>query len=921
MIEEKELENFDDEENKEEQEEVVNEENEIVTDEVVDEKELENIEEGIVPELIDKDLAGLVKSSFLEYAMSVIVSRALPDVRDGLKPVHRRIIFGMNELGNGPDKPHKKCARIVGDVMGRFHPHGDSSIYSALVRLAQPFSVRYTLVDGHGNFGSIDGDDPAAMRYTEARMSKIALEMVRDIKKDTVDLIPNYDGEDEEPVALPSRFPNILVNGGTGIAVGMATNIPPHNLGETIDATLAIYENPDITIPELLEIIPGPDFPTGAYIMGKSGIVKAYETGQGTIIVRSKCEIDYKGPSGKPRIIVSEIPYGVNKANMITRMGELARDKVIDGLTDIRDESSGEDIRVVIELRKDVVPEVILNQLFKLTQLQSSYGINMLVLVNGEPKVLGIKPLLSHYMDHQFDVVTRRIKFDLARDEERAHILEGLIKALTNIDEVVDTIRKSRNNEDAIAQLSEKFDLSEKQAKAVLGMTLSKLTSLETEKIENECKELLAQINEYKRILADKNEIYKVIKAEMLEIKERFSDKRRSQIIGGEFNIDDEDLIPQEDIIITLTVNGYIKRVPVDTYRTQKRGGRGMKGMSTNEDDVVDKIVMANTHEDVLFFTNFGKVYRIRGHQIPEYSRQSKGIPAINLFKMDPTEKVRSIISIDNKSDDLTDEHTLIFVTKHGITKRVALSEFARINANGKIAVGLKENDELIDVKLTDGNAEIFIASSNGKVVRFNENDIRVMGRTASGVRGINVGSGEVVGVATSLEGKYILVISERGYGKKSKMEDYRLTKRGGQGVLTIKTSEKNGNLAKIVAVNGEEDVLVVTNLGIIIRTSLKEVNVSARNTLGVRIIKLSNNQKVSSLCVTEAYDEEEETPVVENKLEEVVSEASSSEVVESEVNEEIIEENIDEVEEELLEEETLEDEEEIVEEETDEEM
>jgi len=867
------------------------------------------------------NLSETVKKSFLEYAMSVIVARALPDVKDGMKPVHRRILFGMSEAGITPSIPHKKSARIVGDVMGKYHPHGDSSIYEAMVRLAQNFSTRYPLVDGHGNFGSIDGDDPAAMRYTEARMSKIALEMVRDIKKDTVDLIPNYDGEDEEPVALPSRFPNILVNGGTGIAVGMATNIPPHNLGETIDATLAIYENPDITIPELLEIIPGPDFPTGAYIMGKSGIVKAYETGQGTIIVRSKCEIDYKGPSGKPRIIVSEIPYGVNKANMITRMGELARDKVIDGLTDIRDESSGEDIRVVIELRKDVVPEVILNQLYKLTQLQSSYGINMLVLVNGEPKVLGIKPLLSYYMDHQFDVVTRRIKFDLARDEERAHILEGLIKALTNIDEVVDTIRKSRNNEDAIAQLSEKFDLSEKQAKAVLGMTLSKLTSLETEKIENECKELLAQINEYKRILADKNEIYKVIKAEMLEIKERFSDKRRSQIIGGEFNIDDEDLIPQEDIIITLTVNGYIKRVPVDTYRTQKRGGRGMKGMSTNEDDVVDKIVMANTHEDVLFFTNFGKVYRIRGHQIPEYSRQSKGIPAINLFKMDPTEKVRSIISIDNKSGDLTDEHTLIFVTKHGITKRVALSEFARINANGKIAVGLKENDELIDVKLTDGNAEIFIASSNGKVVRFNENDIRVMGRTASGVRGINVGTGEVVGVATSLEGKYILVISERGYGKKSKMEDYRLTKRGGQGVLTIKTSEKNGNLAKIVAVNGEEDVLVVTNLGIIIRTSLKEVNVSARNTLGVRIIKLSNNQKVSSLCVTEAYDEEEETPVVENKVEEVVSEASSSEVVENEVNEEIIEENVDEVEEELLEEETLEDEEEIVEEENDEEM
>ena len=814
------------------------------------------------------NLSETVKKSFLEYAMSVIVARALPDVKDGMKPVHRRILFGMSEAGITPSIPHKKSARIVGDVMGKYHPHGDSSIYEAMVRLAQKFSTRYPLVDGHGNFGSIDGDDPAAMRYTEARMSKIALEMVRDIKKDTVDLIPNYDGEDEEPVALPSRFPNILVNGGTGIAVGMATNIPPHNLGETIDATLAIYENPDITVQELMEIIPGPDFPTGAYIMGKSGIVKAYETGQGTIIVRSKCEIDYKGTGGKPRIIVSEVPYGVNKANMITRMGELARDKVIDGLTDIRDESSGEDIRVVIELRKDVVPEVILNQLYKLTQLQSSYGINMLVLVNGEPKVLGIKPLLTYYMDHQFDVVTRRIKFDLAKDEERAHILQGLIKALLNIDEVVETIKASKNNEDSTIQLCQRFELSERQAKAVLGMTLSKLNSLETEKIENEHKELEEEINEFKRILADKNEIYKVIKAEMLEIKERYSDKRRSEILGGEFNIDDEDLIPQENIIITLTVNGYIKRVPEDTYRTQKRGGKGMKGMSTNDDDVVDKIVMANTHEDVLFFTNYGKVYRIRGHQIPEYSRTSKGIPAINLLKMDQDEKVRSIISINNKDDNLTDEHSLVFVTKNGITKRVFLSEFARINQNGKIAIGLKDDDELIDVKLTDGNAEIFIASSNGKVVRFNEQDVRCMGRTASGVKGINVGDGEVVGVATSLEGKYILVISEYGYGKMSDMNDYRLTKRGSQGVLTIKTSEKNGSLAKIVAVDGEEDILVVTNLGIIIRTSLKEVKVAGRNTLGVRIIRLANEQKVSSLCVTEAVEEEaeENTEVASNE-------------------------------------------------------
>ena len=804
------------------------------------------------------NLSETVKKSFLEYAMSVIVARAIPDVKDGMKPVHRRILFGMSESGITSSIPHKKSARIVGDVMGKYHPHGDSSIYEAMVRLAQRFSTRYPLVDGHGNFGSIDGDGAAAMRYTEARMSKIAMEMVRDIHKNTVDLIPNYDGEDEEPVALPSRFPNVLVNGGTGIAVGMATNIPPHNLGETIDAALAIYENPDITISELLEIIPGPDFPTGAYIMGKSGIVKAYETGQGSIIIRSKAEIEYNKSNGKPRIVVSEIPYGVNKANMITRMGELARDKVIDGLTDIRDESAGEDIRVVIELRKDVVPEVILNQLYKLTQLQTSYGINMLVLVNGEPKVLGIKPLLTYYMDHQFDVVTRRIQFDLAKDEERAHILEGLIKALLNIDEVVDTIKKSKNNEDSTIQLCQKFELSEKQAKAVLGMTLSKLNSLETEKIENEHKELVAEINEFKRILADKEEIYKVIKAEMLEIKDRYADKRRSEIMGGEFNIDDEDLIPQEDIIVTLTVNGYIKRVKDDTYRTQKRGGKGMKGMSTNDDDVVDKIVMANTHEDVLFFTNYGKVYRIRGHQIPEYSRTSKGIPAINLLRMEQDEKVRSIISINNKDENLTDEHCLVFVTKKGITKRVYLSEFARINQNGKIAVGLKDDDELIDVKLTDGTAEIFIASSNGKVVRFNEQDVRCMGRTASGVRGINVGDGEVVGVATSLEGKYILVISEYGYGKMSNMNDYRLTKRGSQGVLTIKAGEKNGALAKIVAVNGDEDILVVTNLGIIIRTSLKEVKVAGRNTLGVRIIRLINNQKVSSLCVTEAVEDEE---------------------------------------------------------------
>ena len=800
-----------------------------------------------------------VKKSFLEYAMSVIVARAIPDVKDGMKPVHRRILFGMNEAGIFSNVAHKKSARIVGDVMGKYHPHGDSSIYEAMVRLAQRFSTRYPLVDGHGNFGSIDGDGAAAMRYTEARMSKIAAEMVRDIHKNTVDFVPNYDGEDEEPTALPSRFPNVLVNGATGIAVGMATNIPPHNLGEAIDATLAVYENPDITTQELMQIIPGPDFPTGAYLMGKSGIVKAYETGQGTIIIRSKAEIEQKDSSSKPRIIVTEIPYGVNKAKMIERIGELARDKIIEGLTDIRDESSGEDVRVVIELRRDVVPEVILNQLYKLTQLQVSYGINMLVLVNGEPMILGLKPLLQYYMKHQFDVVTRRIRFDLAKDEERAHILVGLITALSNIDEVVEIIRSTKNNDESTQRLCETFNLSEKQAKAILAMTLSKLNALETEKIQIEYDDIKKEIDEFNRILADEKEIYQVIKKEMLEIKDRYADKRRSEIVSGEFNIDDEDLIPQEDMIVTLTVNGYIKRVPVDTYRAQKRGGKGMRGMSTNEDDIVDKIVLANTHEDVLFFTNFGKVYRIRGHQIPEYGRTSKGIPAINLLKMQQDEKVKSIITIDNKDEDLTDEHTLLFVTKKGITKRVYLREFARINQNGKIALGLKENDEIVDVKLTDGTAEIFIASSNGKVVRFNESDIRCMGRTAAGVKGINVGSGEVVGVATSLEGRYILVISQYGYGKMSEMSDYRLTKRGSQGVLTVKTTEKNGTLSKIVAVNGDEDVLVVTDQGIIIRTSLKEVKIAGRNTLGVRIIKLNAGQSVSSLCVTEPSEDEQE--------------------------------------------------------------
>ena len=806
----------------------------------------------------DVNLAKEVKTSFLEYAMSVIVSRALPDVRDGLKPVHRRILFGMSEAKMSAGSPYKKSARIVGDVMGKYHPHGDAAIYEAMVRLAQNFSTRYPLVDGHGNFGSIDGDGAAAMRYTEARMSKIAMEMVRDIDEETVDFMPNYDGEEQEPVVLPSKFPNILVNGSTGIAVGMATNIPPHNLAETIDAILAIADNPDIEVIDLMQILKGPDFPTGAYILGKSGIKKAYETGTGTILLRSKTNIETL-PNGKTRIIVSEIPYQVNKTTMIERIAELARDKRIEGITDLRDESSGEDIRVVIELRKDVVPEVLLNQLYKLTQLQVSYGINMLALVDGEPKILPVKDMLKYYLKHQEDVVRRRTVFELKKAEDELHVLLGIIVAIENTDEVVRIIRASKNIEESQTALMDRFELSERQAKAIVAMPLGSLSALESEKAETKRTSLEGQIVEFKSILASDEKVFEIVKKELTDIKNRYSDNRRTEIISGDFNIDDEDLIEKENIIVTLTVNGYIKRVPEDTYRTQHRGGKGIKGMSINEEDIVDKIVVTNTHTDVLFFTNFGKVYRIRGHQIPEYGRTAKGIPAINLLSMESTEKVRSIISID-KYDENT---TLVFVTKHGIVKRVAIKEFESIRQKGKIAIGLKEDDELVDVKLTDGNAEILIASSNGKLVRFNEQDVRSMGRSASGVKGINVNKEFVVGVATSLEGNLIFVISKKGYGKMSPIVDYRLTKRGSQGVLTMKTTDKNGEIATIKAVNGTEDVLVVTNQGVVIRTSLEQVKQAGRNTLGVRIIRLNEGQEVASLAITEKLE------VDENEVEE----------------------------------------------------
>ena len=865
MLDEKELENFndEDEENKEE-----NLDKEEISDE--EEKELEDIEEGIVPELIDKDLSQIVKSSFLEYAMSVIVSRALPDVRDGLKPVHRRIIYGMNELGNGPDKPHKKCARIVGDVMGRFHPHGDSSIYSALVRLAQPFSVRYTLVDGHGNFGSIDGDGAAAMRYTEARMSKIALEMVRDIKKDTVDFIDNYDGEEQEPTVLPSRFPNLLVNGSNGIAVGMATNIPPHNLNEVISAVQAIAENPELTPFEIMEnYLPGPDFPTAGIILGRSGIKQAYETGQGSIIIRSKCRIE-EMHNGKKRIIITEIPYQVNKAAMIESIGKLVHEKIVDGITDIRDESNKEGIRVVIELRKDVVAEVVLNQLFKLTQLQVSYGITMLALHNGEPKIMPITEILKNYFDFQCEVIERRTRFDLNKALDRLHILEGLLTAIDNIDEVVHIIRSSKTNEIAKQSLMERFSLSEVQTKAILDMRLARLTGLERDSIVNEINLLNEAIRQYREVLANHEKVVEIVVKELEEIKQKYGDERRTEISNDTSMIDDEDLIPQEDIIITITSGGYIKRQDPDSFKIQRRGGKGVKGMSTHDDDLVEQIVYSKTHADLLFFTNLGKVYRIRGYKVPAATKTSKGTPYVNLFDFEKDEKIRSIVTFDQYVEG---QH-LFFATRDGVVKRTSIEEFKLIRQNGKKAITMRENDELVDVKLTSGHSIICLSCDNGKMVKFHEEDVRSMGRSASGVNGMNVDGGKVVGLTIGDEGDLVFVISEYGYGKLSKLEDYRLTKRGSKGVTTLNMTEKTGKIITTKSVVGDEDIMVITEGGILIRTSLKEVSVVGRNTQGVKIIRIKENEKVSSIAVVKSESLEEET-----SSNEVLTEESSTKV------------------------------------------
>ena len=853
-------------------------EEETENDEEVD-KEIEEIESGIVPGLTDVAISETVQTSFLDYAMSVIVSRAIPDVRDGLKPVHRRIIYGMNETGMQPDKPYKKSARIVGDVMGKYHPHGDAAIYQTLVRLAQPFSMRYTLVDGHGNFGSVDGDEAAAMRYTEARMTKIALEMVRDINSNTVDFTDNYDGTETEPSVLPSRFPNLLVNGSNGIAVGMATNIPPHNLGEVIDAVIALAGNPDIDTLGLMEYLPGPDFPTGGIILGKGGIRDAYETGTGSFAIRSKCEIQDRGDKGAKRIVVTEIPYQVNKATMIENMARLVHEKIIDGITDIRDESNKDGIRVVIEVRRDVIPEVLLNQLYKNTNLQVSYGIINLCLIDGAPKVASLKEMLQAYLDFQVEVIERRTKFLLAKDEARDHIVIGLLKCHDNIDDIIEIIKTSDTPDIAGSILKERYQFSEEQVQAIMGMTLRRLTGIETQKLEAERLQLEANIREYNHILSSRENEVAVVVKELFEIKEKFGDERKTVISNELSSIDDESLIPQEDIVIALTKNGYIKRLTNDTFRTQNRGGRGIRGIAMNDNDVVDILVSTKTHTDLLFFTNYGKVYRTRGYTVPEYGRNSKGLPVINLFQsFEKDEAVKAIISCDEYLDD----RYLMFFTEKGIIKRTSIKEYESIRTNGKIAISLREGDMLVDVKEVNDDAYVGIGSSGGKMVNFLANEARPMGRTASGVKGIELEEGQkVVGVTTSFEGRYILSITDKGFGKMSDAVDYRKTKRGAKGVVTLKTTEKIGNLICVRAVNGDEDLMVITTGGIVIRIPLSQVRIAGRNTQGVKIINLEGRQRVSSIAVVPHEEETEETVEETASENEAVVDTDNTEVEE----------------------------------------
>ena len=807
--------------------------------------------------LIDVNLTSEMKTSFIDYAMSVIVSRALPDVRDGLKPVQRRILYGMNELGVTPDKPHKKSARITGDVMGKYHPHGDSSIYEAMVRMAQWWSYRYMLVDGHGNFGSMDGDGAAAQRYTEARMSKIALEMLRDLNKNTVDFQDNYDGSEREPIVLPSRIPNLLVNGATGIAVGMATNIPPHNLAETIDAVKLMMDNPEVTTRELMEVLPGPDFPTGGLVMGKSGIHRAYETGKGSIVLRSRTEIETT-KSGRERIVVTEFPYMVNKTKVHEHIVRLAQEKRIEGITAVRDESSREGVRFVIEVRRDASANVILNNLFKLTHLQTNFSFNMLAIEKGVPKILSLRQILADYIAHQQEVVVRRTQFDKDKAEARAHILEGLLIALDHLDEVITIIRSSQTDAEAQAELMARFELTERQSQAILDMRLRRLTGLERDKIQNEYNDLLALIADLADILAKPERVIAIIKEELDESKRKFADARRTELMVGEVvSLEDEDLIEEEDVVITLSNKGYIKRLAQDEFRSQKRGGRGVQGTGVNDDDFVRDIVSTSTHDHLYFMTNKGRVYRLKGYEIPEYGRTAKGLPIVNLLKLDEGETIQTVINA--KSDEASENNHLVFVTRQGLVKRTKEAEFKNIRQNGLIALKLREGDELINVFLTTGNEEIVIGTKFGYSVRFKEDTIRSMSRMAAGVKGVTLRDGDqVVGAAAITEDQEVLIITEKGYGKRTSATEYPTKGRGGKGIKTANITEKNGNLAGIVTVSGDEDIMVITDTGVIIRTAVANISQTGRATQGVKVMRLDDSARIVTFALVEPEEVEQ---------------------------------------------------------------
>ena len=814
--------------------------------------------------LVDVNLASEMKTSFIDYAMSVIVSRALPDVRDGLKPVHRRILYGMNELGVTPDKPHKKSARITGDVMGKYHPHGDSSIYEAMVRMAQWWSYRYMLVDGHGNFGSMDGDGAAAQRYTEARMSKIALEMLRDINKNTVDFTDNYDASEREPNVLPARFPNLLVNGATGIAVGMATNIPPHNLGESIDAVKLMMDNPDVTTRELMEVLPGPDFPTGALVMGKSGIHKAYETGKGSIVLRSRTEIE-ETKTGRERIVVTEFPYMVNKSKVHEHIVRLVQEKRIDGITAVRDESNREGVRFVIEVRRDASANVILNNLFKMTQMQTNFGFNMLAIQNGVPKILSLREILGSYIEHQKEVVTRRTIFDKEKAEARAHILEGLLIALDHIDEVIKIIRNSQTDAEAQAELMSKFKLSERQSQAILDMRLRRLTGLERDKIQSEYDDLVALIADLADILAKPERVVAIIKEELDEVKRKFGDPRRTELMVGEvLSLEDEDLIEESNVLITLSNKGYIKRLDQDEFTAQKRGGRGVQGTGVKDDDFVRELVSTSTHDRLLFFTNKGRVYRLKGYEIPEYGRTAKGLPIVNLLKLDDGESIQTIINV---AQDRSEDAYLFFTTRSGLVKRTSVAEFANIRQNGLKALNLKDEDELINVFLTDGNTDVIIGTKFGYSVRFNESVVRNMGRSATGVRGVNLRPGDqVVGASVITDQDEVLIITEKGYGKRTRADEYPTKGRGGKGIKTANVVDKNGPLAGLMTVKGDEDLMIITNTGVMIRTSVANISQTGRSTMGVKVMRLDQDAQIVTFTTVQADEKDESETETESE-------------------------------------------------------